>query len=101
VIGPGHQIVVVTDGIAEARGPDGRFGEERLRGELGGVVSPGQAVQRLEQALQSFTGGRLEDDVAILALTPAAEHLRGPAARPLEVTLPDGGVVGFGGGLGG
>jgi serine phosphatase RsbU (regulator of sigma subunit) len=101
VIGPGHQIVVVTDGIAEARGPDGRFGEERLRGELGGVASPGQAVRRLEQALQSFTGGRLEDDVAILALTPAADDLRGPATRELEVTLPEGGVIGFGGGIGG
>ena len=39
------------------RAEDGRFGEERLRAELGGAASPAQAVQRLEGALQAFTGG--------------------------------------------
>ena len=82
VVEPGQQLVVVTDGIAEAGGEEGRFGEERLRAELGGATSPVQAVQRLEGALQSFTGGTLEDDVAILALTPASAEAR---ARPKPV----------------
>jgi serine phosphatase RsbU (regulator of sigma subunit) len=68
VIAPGQQLVIVTDGIAEASGPEGRFGEDRLRRELGGSRGPVEAVQRLEGALQRFAAGELEDDVAILAL---------------------------------
>src|SRR5690606_34227896 len=37
---PGEQLVIVTDGITESVGREGRFGEERLRRELHGVVSP-------------------------------------------------------------
>jgi serine phosphatase RsbU (regulator of sigma subunit) len=86
VIERGQQLVVVTDGIAEARGRDGRFGEERLWQELRGAASPVQAVQRLEGALQSFTGGgALEDDVAILAVTPAA-----PAVVPARLGVVHG-----------
>ena len=77
VLQPGQQLVIVTDGIAEACGQGGRFGDERIRSELGGAGSPVQVVQRLEGALQAFTGGVLEDDVAILALSPDA-----PEGRP-------------------
>ena len=66
---PGQQIVLVTDGIIEAAGDRGRFGEERLRTELSAATNPALAVQRLEGALHSFTAGALDDDVAILALT--------------------------------
>ncbi|HEY6551610.1 MAG TPA: SpoIIE family protein phosphatase [Solirubrobacterales bacterium] len=66
---PGQQIVLVTDGIIEAAGDQGRFGEERLRSELVGASNPALAVQRLEGALHGFTAGALDDDVAILALT--------------------------------
>jgi Stage II sporulation protein E (SpoIIE)/GAF domain/SnoaL-like domain len=65
---PGHQLVIVTDGIAEAQGPEGRFGEGRLREELSGATNPALAAQHLEGALHSFTGGALDDDVAILAI---------------------------------
>jgi serine phosphatase RsbU (regulator of sigma subunit) len=66
----GQQLVVVTDGITEACGPEGRFGEERLRAELAGAGNPVHAVQRLEVALRSFTEGALDDDAAILAIAP-------------------------------
>ena len=66
---PGQQLVIVTDGITEAQGGDGRFGEERLRAELCGASDPALVMRRLESALNSFTGGRHDDDVAILALT--------------------------------
>jgi serine phosphatase RsbU (regulator of sigma subunit) len=82
----GQQLVIVTDGIAESSGGAERFGEQRLRSELRGVASPVQAVQRLEGALQSFTGGRLEDDVAILALSPASAESR--ARRGLALAPP-------------
>jgi len=65
---PGQQIVVVTDGITEAQGPEGRFGEDRLRDMLSGATNPALAVQRLEVSLHSFTEGRFEDDVAMLAV---------------------------------
>jgi serine phosphatase RsbU (regulator of sigma subunit) len=66
----GQQLVVVTDGITEACGPEGRFGEERLCAELAGAGNPVLAVQRLEGALRSFTAGGLDDDAAILAVAP-------------------------------
>jgi serine phosphatase RsbU (regulator of sigma subunit) len=65
----GQQLVIVTDGIAEAEGEGGRFGEERLHDELRGATDPSLVMRRLEGALNAFTGGRHDDDVAILALT--------------------------------
>ena len=101
VVDPGQQIVVVTDGIAEACGQGGRFGEERLRAELGGAAGPVQAVQRLEGALQSFTGGSLEDDVAILALAPASAEARGGSTGlSIASAQPIAGATGFGAGRG-
>lgn len=68
----GQQLAIVTDGIAEARGPRGRFGEERLRAELRGASNPALALQRLEGSLHAFTDGALDDDVAILAISRAS-----------------------------
>lgn len=65
---PGQQLVVVTDGITEAQGQEGRFGEARLWAELSGAGDPALVMRRLEIALNSFTDGRHNDDVAILAL---------------------------------
>lgn len=76
---PGQQLVMTTDGIVEAEGEDGRFGEERLRAELAGAGNPAGAVQRLEGALRSFTADTLEDDVAILAVARSAGAEASPA----------------------
>ena len=54
---PGQQLVLITDGITEAPGTGGRFGEARLRAELAGVSSPALAAQKLEGALHGFTEG--------------------------------------------
>jgi serine phosphatase RsbU (regulator of sigma subunit)/ketosteroid isomerase-like protein len=75
-VAPGQQLAIVTDGVVEAVGPEGRFGEGRLREELRGAGNPALALQRLEASLHSFTEGALDDDVAILALS------RAPAAAP-------------------
>jgi serine phosphatase RsbU (regulator of sigma subunit) len=68
---PGQQLVVITDGITEAGGSAGRFGEERLRSVLAGATTPTDAVQRLEEALRSFTDD-IGDDAAILAVAPSS-----------------------------
>ena len=83
---PGQQIVLVTDGIIEAASDRGRFGEERLRAELAGAGNPALAVRRLEGALNGFTEGALDDDVAILALTRSGDELSGMADQPPQGT---------------
>lgn len=85
-LAPGRQLVIVTDGVAEARGGRGRFGEERLRAELRGAGNPSLALQRLEDSLHSFTAGALDDDVAVLALSRgSARAISAPGLAPLEL----------------
>lgn len=69
---PGQQLVIVTDGITEAQGREGRFGEARLHAELRGATNPALALQRLEGSLHAFTEGGLDDDVAMLAISRAS-----------------------------
>lgn len=80
-VAPGQQLVVVTDGVTESAGEDGRFGEERLHAQVAGVSSPAIAAQRIEAALQEFAGGTLDDDAAILAIAPATADIQ-PALDP-------------------
>jgi serine phosphatase RsbU (regulator of sigma subunit) len=64
----GEQLVIVTDGVLEARGAEGRFGEGRLRAAVEGATNPALSLQRLEGALHTFTEGALDDDIAMLAI---------------------------------
>ncbi|HET7054482.1 MAG TPA: GAF domain-containing SpoIIE family protein phosphatase [Solirubrobacterales bacterium] len=84
----GQQLVVVTDGITEAQGREGRFGETRLRAHLSGVSNPALAIQRLEGSLHSFTDGRLDDDVAMLAIARASYERMSDAAELLVQPPP-------------
>lgn len=67
---PGEQVVVVTDGIVEARNPQGEFyGEARLeeclqRGEASA------ACRRLTADLDEFVTGALQEDDLTLAVIP-------------------------------
>jgi PAS domain S-box-containing protein len=69
-IAPGELLVLFTDGVVEARGPSGVFGEARLRALLGDLVgeAPTRVVQRIEAAVLAASGGRPRDDLAIVAL---------------------------------
>lgn len=86
---PGQQLVVVTDGIAEAQGSRGRFGETRLRRRLRGAGNPAAVTQTLEASLHEFVDGPLDDDVAILALARSTEQVRGShsGSRPAVASL--------------
>jgi sigma-B regulation protein RsbU (phosphoserine phosphatase) len=91
-MGPGHQLVVITDGITEAGGDGGRFGEERLRSVLSGATSPTSVVQRLEEALRRFTGDT-SDDAAILAIAPNSIEVPPSAGATMTARPPAAGSV--------
>ena len=68
---PGDAAVFYTDGITEARGPDGSFfGERRLRDLLrscAGLDAPAIAEKMRDVTLE-FGEGNLRDDLAVLVL---------------------------------
>jgi serine phosphatase RsbU (regulator of sigma subunit) len=84
----GQQLVVITDGITEAQGPEGRFGEARLHAHLCGATNPALAVQRLEASLHSFTEGRLDDDVAMIAIARTSGE-RPAVSRDAAIERPE------------
>ncbi|WP_042394714.1 SpoIIE family protein phosphatase [Streptacidiphilus carbonis] len=68
----GDSLVLVTDGILEARDADGAFfGEERLREVLAagaGGADAQQILDRVTEAVDGFTGSLTDDDQAVLVL---------------------------------
>ncbi len=71
VLGAGDTLVLYTDGVTEARAPDGTFfGEERLRSVLAACdgVDAAAVGQRIKEAVEEHRGGSPSDDVAILVL---------------------------------
>ena len=66
----GDMMVFYTDGVTEARGVDGFYGNDRLRDFV--TSAPARTAEALADALLSevvnFQQGRLHDDVALLVL---------------------------------
>ena len=74
-LGAGDALVLYTDGVIEARSRSREFfGLERLKTTIGlcGGRSAPEFVDAIETALFDFTGGHLEDDVAILVMRVTA-----------------------------
>lgn len=74
-LAPDQTMLVHTDGITEARGPEGYYGDERLRArvaELG--PQPRTLVDGLVDDAVSFQGDHTRDDIAVVAvgMPPAA-----------------------------
>ena len=67
---PGDALVLVTDGILEARDGSDQFGEERLRGILARTegASAAATADAIEEAVLAHTGGRGQDDMALVVL---------------------------------
>ena len=67
----GDAVVFYTDGITEARSPDGEFfGEQRLKdlcAQCAGL-SAEEIAEKVEQCVMTFQRGELRDDIALLVL---------------------------------
>ena len=70
-LGPGDSIVLYTDGVTEARSPDGSFfGEKKLHSLLrscAGLTAPAIA-RKMEGEICNFQDGYPHDDLAILVI---------------------------------
>ena len=71
---PGDVLVLYTDGVTEARTPHGLFGIERLTAVLGDRrgATADEVARRIEEAVLDATGGRVSDDLAVLAVRAVA-----------------------------
>jgi PAS domain S-box-containing protein len=80
---PGDTLLLRTDGVEDARGPDGeRFGEERVVAALAATAggSAEAVAAEIDATVARHEGGRLRDDRAILVLrvTPAVGEAPSP-----------------------
>lgn len=83
-LGEGDLLLLYTDGLLEAKGPDGLFGETHLPALLPKLAgrSATEAVALVEQAVTDHRGGSA-DDTALLALRLT------PSGEPVEQILLD------------
>ncbi len=68
----GDVLVLYTDGVFDAVGAVGRFGEDRLQRTIAGVAGAEDAVTRIDAALSDFEVGPQADDTAVLAVERVA-----------------------------
>jgi serine phosphatase RsbU (regulator of sigma subunit) len=69
-LAPGETLFVHTDGVTDARGAGGFFGDERLQETLRSSAdsSADDVVKAVEHALRDFHGGLPRDDIAFVVL---------------------------------
>ena len=74
---PGELLLAYSDGVTDARSPEGEFfGEQRLEDVVASTVTldPDDLVSQVLAAVKAFTrGGLLYDDVTLLAIGRGAE----------------------------
>ena len=66
----GDILFLYTDGVAQARGPNNTYFQDRLADELAGLAGSTAAdlVASMRQAMLAFSAGNLIDDVTMLAI---------------------------------
>ncbi len=78
---PADVLVLFTDGVFDAVGEDGRFGEDRLEQTLRGATDADDAVARIDAALSAFAVPEQGDDTAVLAVQRAPVAAVAPRPR--------------------
>ena len=75
MLSPGDMLLLYTDGLIEARQEKELYGEERVIDVINQIwpASPREVIARLIAEAESFAGGNIKDDVAILTLRLKAE----------------------------
>ncbi|WP_246531123.1 PP2C family protein-serine/threonine phosphatase [Streptomyces bathyalis] len=102
---PGEGLFLYTDGAEDARDADGRSfplpdvltaalfaqrGKGRGETDAAGVVEPADIVDSVRRALLRHAGGRLPDDVALLALRNDRCRVHGQTREPpSQLAAPD------------
>jgi serine phosphatase RsbU (regulator of sigma subunit) len=74
VLRPGDVLVLYTDGIIEARGPEGVFGEERVHALIAGCagLDASTIAERIERTVLDFQLGEPRDDIALMIMRVAS-----------------------------
>jgi serine phosphatase RsbU (regulator of sigma subunit)/PAS domain-containing protein len=85
VMDPGDVLFLYTDGMAQARGPNNTYFQDRLVDELTGLAgdSPEHIVASMRRAMDGFSVGNRLDDVTMLVMR-AGRPARGSASRRPE-----------------
>lgn len=77
-LAPGDQLLLYTDGVTETRDRTGEFFPLPDWMRRQGPAPPRELLDRLHRDLLHYSGGRLDDDIAALAVrclnTRAQEH---------------------------
>jgi serine phosphatase RsbU (regulator of sigma subunit) len=77
---PGDQLILYTDGVLDAIGAGGRFGEARLLETVRSLGDGVAAAHRILGAIDRFRDSDQADDIAIFSLARAPVTV----ARPLS-----------------
>jgi len=74
----GDILFLYTDGVAQARGPDNTYFQDRLTDELVGLAGreSEDVVASMRRAMNDFTGERYVDDVTMLVMRASREDTR-------------------------
>jgi serine phosphatase RsbU (regulator of sigma subunit)/PAS domain-containing protein len=72
----GDILFLYTDGVAQARGPDNSYFQDRLTDELAALAGrePDEVVALMRRAMNDFTGEHYVDDVTMLVMRASREQ---------------------------